>query len=152
MEEEWNKMPEKFILKACKSFRRRVDIIIEKKITAAILSKFTVLCLSSYFVTYFLELKLILFYNWVYYYYRIFIILLLHPIYIYIYIYIKNIPNFTFGLCTKDSGPFAVRRIKSSVCPNIYHSDKKWLHVFPLLGFLFPFGKTFCIKTVSKIH
>ena len=30
---------------------------------AAILSKFTVLCLSSYFVVYFLKLNLILFYN-----------------------------------------------------------------------------------------
>ena len=28
---EWNKMPEKFILKACKSFRMRVDAIIGKK-------------------------------------------------------------------------------------------------------------------------
>ena len=30
-EKEWNKMFEEFILKACKSFRRRVDTIIEKK-------------------------------------------------------------------------------------------------------------------------
>ena len=30
IEEEWNKMAEEFILKACKSFRRRVDTIIEK--------------------------------------------------------------------------------------------------------------------------
>ena len=29
--QEWNKMSEEFILKACKSFWRRVDIIIEKK-------------------------------------------------------------------------------------------------------------------------
>ena len=29
--EEWNKMFEEFILKACKSFRRPVDAIIEKK-------------------------------------------------------------------------------------------------------------------------
>ena len=43
-------MSENFILKACKSFRRCVDTIIEKM--AAILSKFTVLCLS-YFVVYF---------------------------------------------------------------------------------------------------
>ena len=53
IEEEWNKMPEEFILKACKSFRRRVDIIIEKN--AATLSKFTVLCLSSDFVVNFLN-------------------------------------------------------------------------------------------------
>ena len=31
IEQEWNKMSEKFILKACKSFQRRVDAIIEKK-------------------------------------------------------------------------------------------------------------------------
>ena len=31
IEEEWNKMSEEFILKACKAFRRRVDTIIEKK-------------------------------------------------------------------------------------------------------------------------
>ena len=30
-EEKWNKMPEEFILKTCKSFRRRVDTIIEKQ-------------------------------------------------------------------------------------------------------------------------
>ena len=29
IEKEWNKMPEEFILKACKSFRRRVDTMIE---------------------------------------------------------------------------------------------------------------------------
>ena len=29
-EEEWNKMSEKFILKACKLFQRQVDTIIEK--------------------------------------------------------------------------------------------------------------------------
>ena len=32
IEEEWNKMSEEFILKACKSFRRRDDTIINKKI------------------------------------------------------------------------------------------------------------------------
>ena len=31
IEEEWNKMSEEFILKACKSFRRGVYLIIEKK-------------------------------------------------------------------------------------------------------------------------
>ena len=41
IEEEWNEMPEESILKACKSFWRGVDTIIEKKV-AAILSKFTV--------------------------------------------------------------------------------------------------------------
>ena len=47
----------------------------------AILSKFSVLCLSSYFVVYFLELKLIMFYNRVVHYYtRIFLILLPHPV------------------------------------------------------------------------
>ena len=51
VEKELNKMSEEFILKACKSFQRCVDTIIEKML--AILSKFTVLCLSSYFVVYF---------------------------------------------------------------------------------------------------
>ena len=31
IEEEWNKMPEEFILKVCKSFWRHIDTIIEKK-------------------------------------------------------------------------------------------------------------------------
>ena len=31
IEEGWNKMPEEFILKACKSHQSRDDIIIEKK-------------------------------------------------------------------------------------------------------------------------
>ena len=31
IEEGWNKMSEEFILKACKSFPRRIDTIIEKK-------------------------------------------------------------------------------------------------------------------------
>ena len=31
IEEGWNKMTEEFILKACKSFRKRVGTIIEKK-------------------------------------------------------------------------------------------------------------------------
>ncbi len=45
----------------------------------AILSKFTVFC-QSYFVVYFLKLKLIFFYNRVVYHYpRIFLIFLLHP-------------------------------------------------------------------------
>ena len=51
IEEEWNKMCEESILKACKLFQRRVDTITEKMVV--ILSKFTVLCLSSYFVVYF---------------------------------------------------------------------------------------------------
>ena len=84
-EKEWNKMSEEFILEACKSFRRRADTKIEKKKKkkkmVAILSKFTVLCLSSYFVVYFLKSKLILFYNRVVYHYtRIFLILLPHPV------------------------------------------------------------------------
>ena len=61
IEEEWNKMSEEFILKAYKSFQKRVNTIIEKKKKmVAILSKVTVLCLYSYFVVYFQ--KLILFY------------------------------------------------------------------------------------------
>ena len=88
IKEEWNKMSEKFILKACKSFRRRVETIIEKKMVA-ILSKFIVSCLTSYFVVYFLKLELILFYyRMVYYYTRIFLILLPYPVYLSIYRYI----------------------------------------------------------------
>ena len=48
IEEEGNKMFEEFFLKAFKSFRGCVDTIIQKM--AAHLSKFSVLCLSSYFV------------------------------------------------------------------------------------------------------
>ena len=55
VEAEWNEMSEEFILKACKSFRRRVDTNIEKKMVA-ILSKFTVLCLGSYLLVYFFKL------------------------------------------------------------------------------------------------
>ena len=51
IEEKWNKMSEEFILKACKSFRKSVNTINEKLM--AILSIFTILCLSSYFVVYF---------------------------------------------------------------------------------------------------
>ena len=54
IEEEWNEMSEEFILMAYKSFWRPADTIIEKK-KVAILSKFTVLCLSSNFVAYFLN-------------------------------------------------------------------------------------------------
>ena len=50
IQEKWNKTYEGFILKACKSFQWHVDNIIEKMV--AILSKFTVLCLSSYYVDY----------------------------------------------------------------------------------------------------
>ena len=53
IEEEWNKMSEEIILKACKSFWRRVDTIIEKIV--AILSIFSVLGLSSHFAIYFLN-------------------------------------------------------------------------------------------------
>ena len=62
--EEWNNMSEEFILKACKSFQRCIDTIIEKMVT--ILSKFTVFCLSSFLL--FKKLKFILFYNRVVYY------------------------------------------------------------------------------------
>ena len=61
IEEEWNKIFEEFILKAYKSFRRHVSTIVEKMV--AILSKFSVLCRSCYFVVYFFKLKLILFSN-----------------------------------------------------------------------------------------
>ena len=44
IEKEWKKIFEEFILKACKSFLKCVDTIIEK--TMAIMNKFTVLCES----------------------------------------------------------------------------------------------------------
>ena len=47
----WNEISEEFILKACKSFLRYVNIIIQK--IMYILSRFIVLCLSSYFLVYF---------------------------------------------------------------------------------------------------
>ena len=47
IDEEWNKMFEEFILKACKSFRRRVDTIIEKN--CCHFEKIYCLCPSSYF-------------------------------------------------------------------------------------------------------
>ena len=50
-------MSEEFILKACKSFRRRVDTIIEKKKMTPVLSKFTVLCPSYFVVYFFLQIK-----------------------------------------------------------------------------------------------
>ena len=50
-EEEWSKISEEFILKASKSFRKRVDTIMEKKKKwRQLLNKFTALCLSSCFV------------------------------------------------------------------------------------------------------
>ena len=52
IEEEWNKISEEFILKACKSFWRYVDIITGKKMVA-ILRKFTVLYIPFYCVIYF---------------------------------------------------------------------------------------------------
>ena len=53
-------MSEEFILKACKSFRRRFGTIIEKML--AILKKFTILCLCFYFTVYFflIEINLVL--------------------------------------------------------------------------------------------
>ena len=53
IEEEWNKMFKEFILKTCKSFLKYVDSIIEKML--AILSKFTILRQSSYFIVYFFK-------------------------------------------------------------------------------------------------
>ena len=53
-EEEWNKISEEFILKACKSFRRLYDTIIEKK-NGDHIEQIYCLCLSPYFVVYFLN-------------------------------------------------------------------------------------------------
>ena len=49
IEEEWNKMSKEFILKACKSFQRRVDTIIEKM--EAILNWFTAYNRVVYYYT-----------------------------------------------------------------------------------------------------
>ena len=76
-------MSEEFILKACRSFQMCVDTIIEKRIVA-ILIKFTVLCLSSYFVADFVKLKSSLFYNKVVYYYtRLFLNFIPNPVYMF---------------------------------------------------------------------
>ena len=48
IEDEWNKMPEKIILKAYKSFQMRVDRIAKK--IAALLNKLNILGRFSYFV------------------------------------------------------------------------------------------------------
>ena len=60
IEGEQNKISEEFILNACKSFRKHVDTILEEM--AALLCKFTLLCLSSYFIVYFFKSKLIFFF------------------------------------------------------------------------------------------
>ena len=74
IEEEWNKMSEEFTLKACKSFQRRVNTIIEKngghiKYIYSFVSIFLLCCL------FFLKLILIIFYYVVIYCYtRLFLI------------------------------------------------------------------------------
>ena len=74
IEEKWNKMSGEFILKVCKSFRRRVDTTIKKNGSHIEL----IYCFLSIF---FFKLTLILFYNRVVYYYtRIFLILIPHPV------------------------------------------------------------------------
>ena len=50
IDKEWNKMPEEFILKYANRFDGMSIEQVEKMV--AILSKFTVLCVSSYFVVY----------------------------------------------------------------------------------------------------
>ena len=81
-------MSEEFILKVCESFQKRADTLIEKMV--AIMNKFTVLCLSFYFVVVFFKSKLIFFEIVVYYYARIFLNFPSDYIYIYIYIYGEN--------------------------------------------------------------
>ena len=53
IEEEWNKMSEQYILKACKTFQTCLKTTIDKMVD--ILSEFNVLCISSYFVVYSLK-------------------------------------------------------------------------------------------------
>ena len=89
IEDEGNKMSEKFILKACKLFRKRVNTITKK--WRPYLGKFTVFCLSSYFVAVFclflFLFLLILFYNGILYHYtRIFQILHPHSVSIFAFI------------------------------------------------------------------
>ena len=53
IDEEWNKISEEFILKHANNFKGVLIQWLKKMV--AILSKFTVLCLFSYFVVYFLN-------------------------------------------------------------------------------------------------
>ena len=78
IEEEWNKMSEEFILKACKSFRRRVDTIIEKN--GGHIEEIYYFVFIFFFCCLFFKSKLILFYNRVVYYTRIFLISLPRPV------------------------------------------------------------------------
>ena len=55
IEKEWNKISEEFILKTWKSC-----LYNKWKKMVAILSKFTVLCLSSYFVVFLIKINLVL--------------------------------------------------------------------------------------------
>ena len=81
IEEEWNKMSEEFILKACKSFWRCINTIIEKLWSYWVNSLFYVNLLILLLI--FLQLKIILFYNTVVYYYtRLFLIFLPHPVFL----------------------------------------------------------------------
>ena len=83
IEEEWNKMPEEYILKACKSFWKHVDIIIENIFWPYwVMLLFGVYLPILMFCFLFFKLKLILFYYWVLhnYYSKLFLILLPHLI------------------------------------------------------------------------
>ena len=76
IEEEWNKIAWRIYFEGMQIISKACWYNNWKKM-AAILSKFTVLCLFSYFVVYFFKFKLIFFYNRIMYYYtRIFLILL----------------------------------------------------------------------------
>ena len=80
MEEEWKKYLKNLTWKRANRFEGMVIQYDWKKKLTPILSKLTVLYLSSYFIVYFLKLKLILFYNRVAYYCtRVWQIWLLHP-------------------------------------------------------------------------
>ena len=76
-EEEWKETSEEFILKTCKSFRRRVDTMTEKNDSYIE----WINRVSCYFVAYFQNKKITLFYKRVVYHWtRIFLILRPRPV------------------------------------------------------------------------
>ena len=66
--EEWNKMSEEFILKICKLFRRRVDMIFEKKKWRPYWVNL-LFCINLFILFIFKKFELILFYNRIVYHY-----------------------------------------------------------------------------------
>ena len=95
----------------------------------AILSRFTVLCLSSNFVVHFLDLKIILFYNRVdYYYTRIFLILLLRPVFVIAMMPFNHIPKNVVGATIKLCCRNLIKGINTQVVSLVRYSGPflKW--------------------------